>query len=135
MTRTAANASLENATSPSRIPPSEAEGVALCSAFILTFVFIVVGNCSPLLFAVNRRLRRRSLILAINMAFTDLMLGTLTLPIYIYSVGNRFELWKGGRPMSLSIFFAIFDTFFSQASLISAAFISGREMLCHLLAV
>ena len=61
------------------------------------------------------------------MAFADLMLGTLTLPIYIYDVGNNFELWKGGSPISLSIFYTIVDIFFSQASLISAAFISGER--------
>ena len=128
MMSTAANTSSENATGPSRIAPSKAEGIAFCTAFILTFVFIVVGNLLTIvLFAVNRRLRKRSLFLVINMAFADLMLGTLTLPIYIYSVGNRFELWKGGMPMSLSIFYAIVDTFFSQASLISAAFISGER--------
>ena len=126
--RTAANTSSENATGPSRIPPSKAEGVALCTAFILTFVFIVVGNLLTIaLFAVNRRLRKRSLLLVINMAFSDLMLGTLTLTIYIYSAGNYFELWKGGRPMSLAIFYPIVDTFFSQASLISTAFISGER--------
>ena len=126
--RTAANMSSENATGPSRIPPSKAEGVALCTAFILTFVFIVGGNLLTIvLFAVNRRLRKRRLLLVINMAFADLMLGTLALPIYIYDVGNYFELWKGGWSMSLSIFYRTVDMFFSQASLISAAFISGER--------
>ena len=127
MTRTAANASSENATGPSRIIPSKAEGLALCSTFILTIVFVVGNLLAIVLFAVSRRLRRRSLLLVINMAFANLMLGTLTLPIYIYSVGNNFELWKGGTSMSLSIFYTIVDTFSSQASLISAAFISGER--------
>ena len=128
MMRPAANTSSENATGPSRIPPSKAEGVALCTAFILTVVFIVVGNLLTIvLFVVNRRLRKRSLFLVINMAFADLMLGTVSLPIYTYSVGSKFELWKGGSSMSLSIFYQIFDIFFSQASLISAAFISGER--------
>ena len=37
----------------------------------------------------------------------------------------RFQLWKGDRSVSLLIFYVIVDTIFSQASLISAAFISG----------
>ena len=128
MMRTAANTSSEDATGPSRIPPSKAEGVALCAAFILSFVFIVVGNLLTIvLFAVNRRLRKRSLFLVINMAFADLMLGTVSLPLYIYNVGNHFELWKGGWSMSLAIFYRIVDMFFSQASFISAAFISGER--------
>ena len=126
--RTAANTSSENATGPSRIPPSKAEGVALCAAFILSSVFIVVGNLLTIvLFAVNRRLRKRSLFLVINMAFADLMLGTVSLPLYIYTVGNHFELWKGGWSMSLSIFYRVVDMFFSQAAFISAAFISGER--------
>ena len=116
MSRTAATCtnSSENTTGPSRMPPSKPEGIALSSAFILTFVFIVVRNwITVVVFVENRTLRKRSFFLVINMAFADLMLGTLTLPIYIYSAGNRFELWKGGRPMSFSIFYAIVDTFFT----------------------
>ena len=100
----------------------------MCTAFILTFVTIVVGNLLIIvLFAVNKRLRKRSLFLVINMAFADLMLGTLTLPLYIYQVGKSFQLWNGGWLMPLSFFYRIVDTFFSQASLISAAFVSGER--------
>ena len=129
MNSTAApNTSSVNATISSRIVPSTAEVIALGTAFILTFVFIVVGNLLTIvLFAANKRLRKRSLFLVINMAFADLMLGTLSLPIYIYDVGTRFQLWKGGWPMPLSIFYTTVDTFFSQASLISAAFISAER--------
>ena len=79
LTRTeAATNSSGNATGPTRIPPSKAEGVALFTAFILTFVFIVVGNLFTIaLFVVNTRLSERSLFLVINVAFADLMLGTV----------------------------------------------------------
>ena len=118
----------ENATDSSRIVPSKPEGIALCTAFIFTSIFIVVGNLLTIaLFAVNRRLRKRSLFLVINMAFVDLILGTVSLPIYIYGVGGDFQLWKSDWTMSLRIFFTTFDIFFSQASLITAAFISGER--------
>ena len=118
----------ENATGSSRIVPSKAEGIALCTAFVLVFVLVVVGNLLTIvLFAVNRSLRKRSLLLVINMAFADLMLGILSLSLYIHDVGYRYELWKGGWRTSLSIIFGIVDNFFSQASLISAAFISGER--------
>ena len=124
----AATNNSENATGSSRIVPSKAEGISLCTAFLLVFVFVVVGNLLTIvLFAVNRSLRKKSLHLVINMAFADLMLGTVSLPLYIHAVGCKFELWKGGWPTSLSIFYGIVDTFFSQASLISAAFISGER--------
>ena len=121
----AATNNSENATGSSRVVPSKAEGIAWCTAFVLVFVLVAVGNLLTIvLIAVNRGLRKRSLLLVINMAFADLMLGILSLPLYIYNVGSMFELWKGGWPMSLSIFYAVVDIFFMQASLISAAFIS-----------
>ena len=40
----AATNNSENATGSSRIVPSKAEGIALCTAFLLVFVFVVVGN-------------------------------------------------------------------------------------------
>ena len=124
----AATNNSENATGSSRIVPSKAEGIALCTAFVLIFLFVVVGNLLTIvLFAVNRSLRKRSMLLVINMAFADLMLGILSLPIYIYSVGYSFELWKGGWSISLLISYTIVDTFFGQASLISAAFMSGER--------
>ncbi len=123
-----ANTSLENATDSSMTASSTAEGIALCSAFILTSVFISIGNLLTIvLFTVNKTLRKKSLLLVINMAFADLMLGTVTLPIYIYDVGADYQLWSGGWTMSLSIFHMSVDTVFSQASLISAAFISGER--------
>ena len=100
----------------------------MCTGFILSFVFIVVGNLVTIvLFAVNWRLRKRSLFLVINMAFADLMFGAVTLPLYIYRVGKSFQLWNGGWSMPMSFFYVIIDTFFSQASLISAAFVSGER--------
>ncbi|XP_078363687.1 adenosine receptor A3-like [Oculina patagonica] len=123
-----ANTSAKNATDSSMIIPSKAEGIALCSAFILASVFISIGNLLTIvLFTVNKTLRKKSLFLVINMAFADLMLGTVTLPIYIYDVGTYYHLWTGGWTMSLYIFYMSVDTFFSQASLISAAFISGER--------
>ena len=119
---------IANTTDSSNGLPSKAEGIALCTGFISSFVFIVVGNLLVIvLFAVNRRLRKRSLFLVINMAFADLMLGALSLPLYIYCVGKSFQLWDGGWSMPMSFFYVIADTVFSQASLISAAFVSGER--------
>ena len=109
---------LVNATGSSITVPSTAEGVALCAAFILSFVFIIAGNLLTIvLFAANRRLRKRSLFLVISMAFADLMLGTVSLPIYVYILfGVYFKFGKFGYPMSLHIFYMIADTFFMFAS-------------------
>ena len=129
MNRTAAaNTSSKNVTGSSTIVPSKAEGIAFSVAFIFSFLAIVIGNLLTIvLFAVNRRLRKRSLFLVINMAFSDLMIGAASLPIYIYSVGLHYQLWTGRWPIALGIFSVILNSFLSQASLISAAFISGER--------
>ena len=114
----------------SKNSPSRMEGVTLCSAFMLTFVLVVAGNLiTIILFAKNKYIRKKNLFLPINMAFADLFLGAVGLPMYIYDVGFYFQLWTSriGNLSSnnrLYIFFLAFDTFFSQASIISAAFIS-----------
>ncbi|CAH3033126.1 unnamed protein product [Pocillopora meandrina] len=63
------------------------------------------------------------------MAFADLFLGALSLPVYIYDVGYEFHLWTtfvGNlwtyKPILIP--YMIVDTAFSQASLISAVFIT-----------
>ena len=125
----AANNSPENATGPSRIFHSKPEGIAFCTAFILVSVFVVVGNLLAIvLFAVNRSLRKRSLFLVINMAFADLMIGTVALPIYIYGVGANFQLWAGGRMMVWYTLYIFFDAFFTLASSLTAAFIAGERL-------
>ncbi|KAL9986053.1 hypothetical protein ACROYT_G000118 [Oculina patagonica] len=126
---TAANASLADFPGSSVIVYSKAEGIAWCSAFILTSLFIVVGNLLTIvLFAVNKQLRKRSLFLIINMAFADLMLGALSLPGYIFFIGaTNFHLWTGIMPISLDYTHDVVDTFFMHASLISAVMISGER--------
>ena len=121
----AATTSSENATGSSRIVFFKAEGIAFSIAFIFSFLAIVIGNLLVIvLFAVNRRLRKRSLFLVINMAFADLMLGAVTLPIHIYFGGLYYQLWPGRWTIALDILLPILTIFFSQAALISAAFIS-----------
>ena len=126
----AANTSLKDMSDSFKADPSKVEAIALCSAFMLTFVLIVIGNLLTIvLFAMNQSLKKKSLFLIINMAFADLILGTVTLPIYIYEVGREFKVWtnRTGEPLSnkaLYIFFLFTDTTFSQASIISAVFIS-----------
>ena len=106
-------------------PPSKVEGIAWCSAFTLEAVLIVLANLLALvLFAVNKRLRKRSLFLVINMAFADLLSGALSLPIFIYTVGARFMLWKARFDKTFYAYQVFGQTVVLQASLISAALIT-----------
>ena len=124
-----ANTNSDNATVSSRVVPSIPEGIALCTALIFSFVSIVVGNLLTIvLFAANKILRKRSLFLVINMAFADLMLGTVSLPISTFTgLGNVFSFGKVVGRCLFSIFYTTVDIVFSQASLISAAVMSGER--------
>ena len=123
----AVNTSLNNASDSSKTVPPKAEGVALFAFSVLISIFVVVGNfVTILLVVVNKRLRKQSLFLVINMAFADLMLGAVTLPIYIYILGASYKFWTARYlfKSSFNIFYIAADTMFQYASLISAAFIS-----------
>jgi len=88
----AANTSSINVNGLSRIVPSKAEGVAWCTALTFSFVFIVLGNLlSIVLFAVNKRIRKKSLFLVINMAFADLMLGAVSLHLFCWDEVSALE--------------------------------------------
>ena len=78
----AVNESLKNTSEFAKRFPSKSEGIALCSVFMLSSVLIIAGSLLALvLFAVNKTLRRKSLFLVMNMAFADLMLGTISAPL------------------------------------------------------
>ena len=91
----AVNKTMENASAFTRSFPSKAEEIALFSALILSSVLIIAGNLLTLvLFAVTKPLRRKSLFLVMNMAFADLLVGTFSVPFYIYIVKHVHQLWK-----------------------------------------
>ena len=124
----AVNKTMENASAFTRSFPSKAEGIALCSTFILSSVLIIAGNLLTLvLFTVTKPLRRKSLFLVINMAFADLLLGTFSVPFYIYFAGDAYQLWTAKYGFYLMVFKCI-DVLFSFGSFLSAAFISCERL-------
>ena len=86
---------------------------------------IVVGNLlTVVVFAVDKKLRRKSLFLVINMAFADLLFGAVCLALYIYYVGDYHQLWAATLNKPLQRFSSIAPMIFSQVTVISAALIS-----------
>ena len=128
----AGNKTLENASAFTRSSISKAEGIAVCSALILSSVLIIAGNLLTLpLFAVTKPLRRKSLFLVLNMAFADLMLGAFTLPFYIFVNGGYYQLWTAkydSEHMAYRIFYTSFDNILMYGSYISAASISCERL-------
>ena len=105
--------------------PSQVEGITLSVVFLLEAVLIVAGNFLTIgLFAKEKKLRKKSLFLAVNMAFADLMSVAVSLPVYVYtSIGPSYRLWKTSYN-ALDIDWDVTDTTFSQASLISPVFLA-----------
>lgn len=106
---------------------SKAEAIVFCVCFALILISIVLGNLlTIILFVAKKRLRKKSLFLVVNMAFADLMLGAVSLQIYIYLLGKD-HLWKAQWSTSSERFYRFFDDLFMQLSLISASMISGER--------
>ena len=95
---------------------TKAEAIAWCSAFSLVSVLIVTGNLLTLaLFAIYKKVRKNFFFLVINMTCADLLIGAVSLPIYIY------------KPRT-TIFDAIFSVVCLQASITFAALISYERL-------
>ena len=124
-----------NNASPSYTPysvPSQVEGITLSVVFLLEAVLIVVGNFLTIgLFATERKIRKKSLFLVVNMAFADLISGAVCLPLYAYlSIGPSYRLWKTSyRALDFIIGWDVTDTTLSQASL-QASFAFSIYCLC-----
>ena len=104
---------------------SRTEGIALCSAFVIEAVLIVFGNVLTIvLFALKKRLPKKSLFLVVNMAFADVILGAVSLPFFVFLVvGLPYQLRSISYDLQLVLdsFYVAFDVIFSQASVMLAS--------------
>ena len=104
------------------------EGITVSVFFLLEAVLIIAGNFLTIgLFAKEKKLRKKSLLLIVNMAFADLISGAVCLPLYVYLyIGPIYRLWKSDLTSykTWRIGFDVVDTTFSEASLISAVCIA-----------
>ena len=67
----------------------------------------------------------KSLLLVINMAFADTILGAVSMPLCVFLwIGPTYWLWNYKKKLSLDISRSVVDATFSQGSLISAAAIA-----------
>ena len=122
---TGTSASNKSSTYTPYSVPSRVEGITLSVVFLLEAVLIVAGNFLTIcLFPKEKKVRKKSLFLVVNMAFADLMSGAVSLPLYVYtSIGPSYRLWKTSYK-ALEIGWDVTDNTFSEASLISAVFIA-----------
>ena len=94
----------------------------MVAALMFESAIIVKGNMLVvILFARERKLRKKSLFLVMNIALADVMLGAVALPLYVYLiVGPYYQLWTAKATHEFIFYFL--DTTFSQSSPISAGF-------------
>ena len=106
--------------------PSKEQGIAVVTAFMFESGLIVMGNVLTLIiFAREKTFRKKRLFLVMNMALADVMLGAVSLPLWVYFlVGPYYLLWTAKTNTAVAYSFNFLDTTFSQSSLISAVFIS-----------
>ena len=112
---------------------SSIQVIAWSCALTTEVVVIAVRNLLTIvLFAISKKLRsKKSLYLVLNMAFADLFLGGICLPIYVYSLALGQVKFDKQTPTLFTIIFLLF----AQASFVTAALIScERLILRHLLA-
>ena len=66
------------------------EGISLVSAFMFeTIVTVGVNLLAIVLFVQDKKLRKKRFFLVMNMALADVMLGTVSIPLFVYlSVGS-----------------------------------------------
>ena len=105
--------------------PSKVEGITLSVVFLLEAVLVVAGNFLTIgLFATEKKLRKKSLLLVVNMALADLISGAVSSPLYVYlAIGPMYRLWETPSK-AVDIGWHVVDTTFTQASLISAVCIA-----------
>ena len=104
---------------------SKAEGIVFSSVFMVASFFIAAGNfLTIVLFGLSKKLRKRSLFLVMNMAVSDLLLGAVSLPMYIFVNADYFRLGEVKTKQYFYSSYIFVDTFLTQVSLISAVSIS-----------
>ena len=70
----------------------------------------------------------KSLLLVINMAFADTILGAVSMPLCVFLwIGPTYWLWNYKKKLSLDISWSVVYVSFSQGSLISAAAIAFKR--------
>ena len=102
--------------------------IAWCSAFSLVSVLIVTGNLLTIgLFTIYKKVRKNFFFLVINMACADLMLGAVSLPIYIFKAIIP-VLRTTSKNSPLTTFHSVFSVVCLQASITFAALISCERL-------
>lgn len=63
---------------------SREEKIAMCRGLLFETILIFVGNfLTIVVFTLEKKLSKKSLFLVVNVAFADMMLETVSLPLFV----------------------------------------------------
>ena len=114
-------------SSPALDVRNRTEGSAVSVAFVIEAVLIIGGNVLIIaFFALEKKERKKSFYLVFNMAFADVLLGAVSLPLFTYlSIGPDYQLWRSNAHRDVfKSFWSVSDTILMHSSLIFAVCIS-----------
>ena len=114
-------------SSPALDVRNRTEGSAVSVAFVIEAVLIIGGNVLIIaFFALEKKERKKSFYLVFNMAFADVLLGAVSLPLFTYlSIGPDYQLWRSSSHRDVfESFWSVSDTILMHSSLIFAVCIS-----------
>ena len=96
-------------------------------AFVLEALLIIGGNLLTIaFFTLEKKERKKSFYLVFNMAFADVLLGAVSLPLFTYLwIGPDYQLWRSNAHRDVfKSFWSVSDTILMHSSLIFAVCIS-----------
>lgn len=91
----------------------------LLFAILLTIVTITNNTLVVLAYKVNRRLRNRAILILVSLALSDLLVGGISMPLWMYMTVSGHHM-----PMGLYLFYMSFDVFSAFASILHLTWVS-----------
>ncbi|EDO46614.1 predicted protein [Nematostella vectensis] len=104
---------------------SDAEIIAWCFAYVVVSILIIVGNSVAIvIFTTSKLMRKRTNYFLLSLAIADMMVGCLSLPMYIY---NFVTYHRDSSEVIRGIFLTL-DVFTGFASIFALAFIALERL-------
>ena len=105
------------------------ESVAWCAAFLLEALLIILGNSLIIvLFVKNRRLHKRRFYLLVSLAASDLLVGAISIPLWVYYDGGIYIGWKVNLTGYAAMAMEIVDILSLVSSLLTLTAIAIERM-------
>ena len=122
---------MSNSTATNVEPLPRARVIAWCATFILETSLIILGNAITIaIFSSKKQKNQRSFLLMMNLAVSDLLIGAVALPLYVYHAGiHPLHLWPTPYIKGLVNTFSGSDMVLGFSSLLSLTAISLERLI------